>query len=107
MSRVSIGVRGELLADYVRWVSARIIAIRRRADYHPTLHFDTGGTIGMIFDANPVRMAVYLAWLGELAALFPLRIEHPVDVAAEAARSVSSPRCVTNCAGLGRVSKSS
>jgi methylaspartate ammonia-lyase len=74
-----LGARGELLADYVAWVRDRVLAIRRREDYQPTLHFDTYGTIGLAFDADPRRMAAYLAALGERAAPFRLRIEHPVD----------------------------
>lgn len=74
-----LGAEGELLADYVTWVRDRVLAIRRRPDYQPTLHFDTYGTVGLIFDANPRRMGAYLARLGELAAPFRLRIEHPVD----------------------------
>jgi methylaspartate ammonia-lyase len=74
-----LGVRGELLADYVSWVRDRVLAIRRRPDYEPTLHFDTYGTIGLIFDADNTQMAAYLAELGDRAAPFRLRIEHPVD----------------------------
>jgi methylaspartate ammonia-lyase len=74
-----LGVRGELLADYVTWVRDRVLALRRRPDYEPTLHFDTYGTIGLIFDADIMRMATYLAELGVRAAPFRLRIEHPVD----------------------------
>lgn len=74
-----LGVRGELLVEYVTWVRERVLAIRRRPDYQPTLHFDTYGTVGLIFDADPRRMGAYLARLGELAAPFRLRIEHPVD----------------------------
>jgi methylaspartate ammonia-lyase len=74
-----LGSRGELLAEYVTWVRDRVLAIRRRDDYEPTLHFDTYGTIGLVFDADPRRMASYLGELGERAAPFRLRIEHPVD----------------------------
>jgi methylaspartate ammonia-lyase len=74
-----LGGRGELLAEYVSWVRDRVLAVRRRPDYMPTLHFDTYGTIGLIFDADETRMAAYLAELGERAAPFRLRIEHPVD----------------------------
>jgi methylaspartate ammonia-lyase len=74
-----LGARGELLADYVSWVRDRVLTVRRRPDYEPTLHFDTYGTVGLIFDADDTRMAAYLAQLGERAAPFRLRIEHPVD----------------------------
>jgi methylaspartate ammonia-lyase len=74
-----LGQHGELLADYVRWVRDRVLALRRRADYAPTLHVDTYGTIGLIFGADTRRMGAYLARLGDLAAPFRLRVEHPVD----------------------------
>jgi methylaspartate ammonia-lyase len=74
-----LGEQGELLADYVTWVRDRVLAIRRRPDYQPILHFDTYGTIGLIFGADPRRMGAYIAELGKRAAPFQLRIEHPVD----------------------------
>jgi methylaspartate ammonia-lyase len=74
-----LGARGELLAGYLRWVRDRVLKLRRRPDYHPTLHVDTYGTIGLIFGGDTRRIGAYLAELGELVAPFPLRVEHPVD----------------------------
>jgi methylaspartate ammonia-lyase len=74
-----LGAQGELLSEYVTWVRDRVFALRRSPDYQPTLHFDTYGTLGLIFDADPRRMGSYIARLGELASPFRLRIEHPVD----------------------------
>ncbi len=74
-----LGRDGELFADYVAWVRRRILALRRTEDYRPLLHFDVYGTPGLAFDADTQRMATYLARLGEVAAPFSLRIEHPVD----------------------------
>jgi len=74
-----LGESGELLADYVAWVRERVLVLRRTPDYHPILHVDTYGTIGIIFDGDTARMADYLARLGDLAAPFRLRVEHPVD----------------------------
>lgn len=75
-----LGREGELLADYVTWVRDRVLELRRRDDYEPVLHFDTYGTVGMIFDAYAPRVAGYLARLGEAAAPFTLRVEQPIDL---------------------------
>jgi methylaspartate ammonia-lyase len=74
-----LGRSGELLEAYVVWVRNRVLQLRHSPDYEPLLHFDVYGTVGMAFGADPSRMADYLARLGELAAPFQLRIEHPVD----------------------------
>jgi methylaspartate ammonia-lyase len=74
-----LGAQGELLAEYVTWVRDRVLDLRRRPDYQPTLHFDTYGTIGLIFAADTGRIGAYLAELGQRAAPFRLRIEQPVD----------------------------
>jgi methylaspartate ammonia-lyase len=77
--RAKLGYRGELLADYVRWVRDRILALRPDRDYQPLLHFDVYGTIGEAFAGDPARIADYLAELGEIADPFRLRVEHPLD----------------------------
>jgi methylaspartate ammonia-lyase len=74
-----LGRKGELLAEYVTWVRNRILELRARADYSPTLHFDVYGTVGKIFDGDVDRTADYLATLGELAMPFSLRLEHVID----------------------------
>jgi methylaspartate ammonia-lyase len=74
-----LGSDGGLLRDYVSWLSARILAVRRRSDYAPRLHIDTYGTIGLAFGGDLHAVADYLALLSECAAPFALRIEHPVD----------------------------
>ncbi|GAB3881363.1 methylaspartate ammonia-lyase [Terrabacter terrigena] len=73
------GHSGELFADYVEWVRARVLKLRPSESYHPVLHFDLYGTVGLAFDAETTTMAAYLARVGDLAAPFQLRIEHPVD----------------------------
>jgi methylaspartate ammonia-lyase len=74
-----LGADGELFADYVRWVRDRILALRDDSGYRPQLHFDVYGTVGLAFAGDTGRMAGYLSSLADLAAPFPLRIEHPVD----------------------------
>lgn len=77
--RNDLGARGEIFAEYVAWVSDRIVELRPTDAYHPQLHFDVYGTIGDAFSGHTGRMADYLASLEEVAAPFRLRVEHPVD----------------------------
>ena len=74
-----LGRNGELLAAYVAWVRDRIIALRTRPDYMPTLHFDVYGTIGEAFGGDVDRAADYLVELGAAAAPFDIRVEHVID----------------------------
>jgi methylaspartate ammonia-lyase len=74
-----LGQNGELLAAYVAWVRDRIIALRTRPDYQPTLHFDVYGTIGEAFGGDVERAADYLVELGAAAAPFDIRVEHVID----------------------------
>jgi methylaspartate ammonia-lyase len=73
-----LGADGALLVDYLGWVRDRVLALRARPDYVPTLHLDVYGTVGAAF-GDPERVADYLAKLGEVAAPFRLRVEQPVD----------------------------
>lgn len=73
-----LGADGGLLLDYVRWIGARIRALRDTEDYRPVLHLDTYGTPGIAFGTVP-RVAEYLARLGAAAEPFALRVEHPID----------------------------
>ncbi|MEE4279917.1 MAG: methylaspartate ammonia-lyase [Halieaceae bacterium] len=74
-----LGHRGEKLLEYVSWIVRRISQLRRQEDYRPTLHIDTYGTIGLIFEQDTARIAAYLARLGEAAGDHPLYVEGPID----------------------------
>lgn len=75
-----LGMDGKKLKDYIIWLRERILHNRLSSSYHPTLHIDVYGTIGMIFDYDISRMATYLAELEKAARPFNLYIEGPVDV---------------------------
>lgn len=75
-----LGRDGGKLREYIRWLAARIRALRPREDYRPVLHIDVYGTIGAAFGLDPNVVADYLASLEPDAAEFPLYIEGPVDV---------------------------
>jgi methylaspartate ammonia-lyase len=74
-----LGSRGEKLEAYLRWVRGRILTLRRSPEYHPVIHVDVYGTIGIAFGTRTDGVAAYLARLGEATAPFQLRVEHPVD----------------------------
>lgn len=74
-----LGRDGKKLREYLRWLSDRIITQRTCDDYKPTLHIDVYGTIGLIFNNDPIKCAAYIASLEQEAQGLPLYIEGPVD----------------------------
>lgn len=81
-----LGVDGGKLKEYVAWLRGRIESCRHDASYQPQLHIDVYGTIGLIFDHDPARVATYLAELEKAAGPLPLYIEGPVDMGQKAAQ---------------------
>lgn len=75
-----LGENGGRLQEYVTWLTQRIKKLRGSTAYQPTIHIDVYGTIGLIFQNDPVAIARYLRELEERAGQFPLYIEGPVDV---------------------------
>lgn len=75
-----LGRNGEKLKDYVEWLKKRIQTHRPNPSYRPDLHIDVYGTIGLILDHDPARIAAYLAGLEKAAGEFSLYIEGPVDM---------------------------
>ena len=77
---LKLGAEGELLREYIQWLSDRIVKLRVDESYNPVLHIDVYGTIGLIFGNNNYSaMADYLATLEKAALPFHLRIEGPMD----------------------------
>lgn len=74
-----LGEAGAKLAEYVSWLSHRIRALRADVAYDPAIHIDVYGTIGLIFDNDPERIADYLVSLERRADPFRLYIEGPAD----------------------------
>ena len=78
--KTKLGEKGELLLEYVGWLSGRIQKLRSDESYSPVLHIDVYGTIGAVFGVhNYAAMADYLATLEQAAKPFRLRIEGPMD----------------------------
>ncbi len=74
-----LGQNGEILLNYVKWLSNRIMKYKPNEKYHPVLHIDVYGTIGMAFDNDIDRIVDYLIELEKAAEPFTLRIEGPID----------------------------
>jgi methylaspartate ammonia-lyase len=75
-----LGRQGEKLAEYIDWVVRRIGEVRLTPDYRPAIHIDVYGTTGDIFERNPLKIADYIARLGNIADNYQLYIEGPVDM---------------------------
>lgn len=73
-----LGPNGELLLEYVKWLTERIVELGDQ-DYRPILHIDVYGTIGLAFKDNVERMADYFSELEKAASPLHLRIEGPMD----------------------------
>jgi methylaspartate ammonia-lyase len=74
-----LGYHGEKLEAYIQWLAQRISALAPDPGYRPVLHIDVYGTIGEIFDQDPLRIAGYIAGLQHMAGELELYIEGPVD----------------------------
>ncbi|MCX5773438.1 MAG: methylaspartate ammonia-lyase [Fusobacteria bacterium] len=75
-----LGIKGELLLDYVTWLRDRVLHLRKHDTYTPIFHIDVYGTIGIIFNQDIVKQAEYIRTLEVAASPFKLRIEGPMDV---------------------------
>ncbi|WP_434779644.1 methylaspartate ammonia-lyase [Neisseria sp. Ec49-e6-T10] len=75
-----LGEKGEKLEEYIKWLRDRIISLRPSQEYHPVLHIDVYGTLGLAFNNDFEKIVAYLGKLEQAAKPFSLRIEGPVDV---------------------------
>ena len=75
-----LGLKGELLKEYVEWLRDRVNEYKTTEDYSPIFHIDVYGTIGQLLNDDTKAMADYLATLEEAAKPYALRIEGPMDV---------------------------
>jgi methylaspartate ammonia-lyase len=81
-----LGHQGEKLEAYIQWLAGRVEQLRPDSSYRPTLHIDVYGTIGLIFDHDPSKIADYIAGLEKFTGGLELYIEGPVDAGSKAAQ---------------------
>ena len=74
-----LGKNGEILFEYVTWLTNRIKTKRTNKNYAPILHIDVYGTMGLAFNRDHEKIANYIMTLEKACAPFTLRIEGPVD----------------------------
>jgi methylaspartate ammonia-lyase len=72
-----LGEDGGKLTQYVRWLKGRIQELGN-SDYHPTIHLDVHGGLGVIFENNLGRVLGHLYALELAAQPYSLRVECPV-----------------------------
>jgi len=72
-----VGLDGEKLLDFARYVSKRIRTIGD-ADYKPRIHLDVYGTLGELFQMRMQPLADYLGRLMNAAEPFDLLLESPI-----------------------------
>lgn len=77
-SREKFGREGDVFREFVRWVATRIRQIGAPT-YHPTLHFDVYGWMGLEFGLNAGKIADFIARVCEDAPGFRVHIECPAD----------------------------
>lgn len=81
-----VGEKGELLLEYISWLRERILTKRSHDSYHPALHLDVYGTLGLIFNNDLHAIADYLHQCENNAKPFSLLIEGPVDMGSRQAQ---------------------
>ncbi len=92
-----LGHQGEKLREYIRWLVTRIQDLRLDAEYHPDLHLDVYGTIGILFSSDLAKVTEYIASLEADAGGLSLYIEGPVDMEG---RSLQIEALQEICSGL-------
>ncbi|MDR2868861.1 MAG: methylaspartate ammonia-lyase [Deferribacteraceae bacterium] len=75
-----VGLKGEKIQEYIKWLRDRITKLRPREDYNPVIHIDVYGTLSEVFNNDFEKIADYIGTLVELAKPFKLRVEGPVDM---------------------------
>ncbi|CCV09187.1 Methylaspartate ammonia-lyase [Mesorhizobium metallidurans STM 2683] len=77
-SRQKFGADGQTFVEFVKWVAARTRQIGRPG-YHPVLHFDVYGWIGLEMGLEPQSMADFICTVADIVPDFTLNIESPGD----------------------------
>ncbi|MER9176970.1 methylaspartate ammonia-lyase [Mesorhizobium sp. M0955] len=93
-SRQKFGADGQTFVEFVKWVATRTREIGR-AGYHPVLHFDVYGWIGLEIGLEPQRIADFICRVADTVPGFALNIECPADFGSTQAQIDSYARIVS------------
>lgn len=77
-SREKFGVSGERFRDFVKWVVKRTREVGEPG-YHPVLHFDVYGWIGLEIGLDTQKIADFIARVADDVPGYRLHIECPAD----------------------------
>ncbi len=97
-----VGADGGQLLEYVTWVAERIQRFAP-STYRPTLHIDTYGCIGRVFDLDVQSIVQFLSRLQAAAHPYSLQIEAVADFGsrAEQIEGYAQLRCALAESGCG------
>lgn len=84
-SREQFGASGETFRSFVKWVARRIREIGEPG-YHPVLHFDVYGWIGLEIGLEAEKIADFIAKLADEVPGHRLHIECPADFGSKEAQ---------------------
>ncbi|MBA1145084.1 methylaspartate ammonia-lyase [Mesorhizobium neociceri] len=93
-SRQKFGAAGQTFVEFVKWVATRTREIGRPG-YHPVLHFDVYGWIGLEFGLEPQRIADFICGVADNIPAFTLNIECPADFGSTQAQIDNYARIVS------------
>ncbi|UCI31806.1 methylaspartate ammonia-lyase [Mesorhizobium sp. B4-1-4] len=93
-SRQKFGPNGQTFMEFVQWVAARTREIGP-SGYHPVLHFDVYGWIGMEIGLEPQRIADFVCRVADSIPAFTVNIESPADFGSTQAQIESYARIVS------------
>lgn len=75
-----LGMQGEKLVAYVKWLVERINKLKTSNSYTPVIHLDVYGTFGAAFNNDLNKVADYMAELEKIVSPLKLRVESPIDL---------------------------
>src|SRR5262245_36331708 len=78
-----LGSDGGKLIAYARWIRKRIDEHKVEPEYKPRIHFDLYGTLGLLFENDPGRIAGYLSRIADATAPYPVQAESPVECSSQ------------------------
>ncbi|QQO13891.1 methylaspartate ammonia-lyase [Bradyrhizobium diazoefficiens] len=99
-SREKFGASGETFREFVKWVAKRTQEIGEPG-YHPILHFDVYGWIGLEIGMDAEKIADFIARLADEVPGYRLHIECPVNFGSTEAQLDGYARIVALLDGRG------